>query len=503
MQYFDFSWASSLTAALLFFPLALGLRAKKRGRTWPWAALTFLVVPLYVAFAVFGWEGAWWENLLIVLRNLSLGMLANGLLLLVWRAAPQVMIVPAVLGLTLYCAAFFVTGFISDHVAIEDQADSVELLVELGPDDTIEEVAAILDRHEAVAERAFPMVDLSEHEDLAQFYVVRVCCGRDIALAAHLRADVENVDYLTRNRMMSVWPVEVKELSSIAPSSTPTDDPRVNEQWALQATGGFEALQYLKNRRPARKAKLAIIDTGVDGAHEDLAMNYGSSDNNGHGTHCAGIAAAVADNGLGIASFNLRGEWIDLRSYPALNGLGGGGMNSIAEAIIQAAEDRADVISMSLGAPAFADGDRVLSLAVEYARSLGSIVVAAAGNASQPASNYVPASLPGVICVTAVDAKSQPANFTNTVSGIGMPIAAPGVDVLSLGPASTYKSMSGTSMACPYIAGVLATLRALRPDIGADDAWRILHQTGEEHGDAGRIGRIVRVDRALTAAGGA
>lgn len=505
-------WPAVLAALICLLPLAWGLRAKARGRTWPAAALTFLALPLWTVFQLFFTS----SSLVSLLVELGLALLAGAALLRLWRSSARIFAVPGVvclllatvlqLGSALFNARLNAEKFFSrsknlfrSEVKEPRNPATAVLLVELGPDDRLEEIKPILQRFDAVARRAFAQVDLSEDEDLAQVYRVEVPEGVADALKAALRADSENVDHVARDRELSLWPLLPTQAVSHRNRTAPTDDPRLNEQWGLEATGGLAALERLKTLQPVRRARLAIVDTGIDGSHEDLSTDRSARDPVGHGTHCAGIAAAVADNGKGIASFNIDGRWIELRNYPALGNTGNGPLSMIANAIIQAGEDGCDVISLSLGALAIFDQDRVLHLAVNYARSLGSIVVAAAGNESRPARSFVPASIPGVICVTATAPDGHAASFTNTTGGIDQPIAAPGVGILSLRPGSGYMSAQGTSMACPYVAGVLAIIRALRPGIRADAAYDLVARTAADHPDAPRIGRLIRVDRALQA----
>lgn len=375
------------------------------------------------------------------------------------------------------------------------------LIVELGPDDVIGEVAGILEKHDATWEEAFPSVALEADEDLAQMYLIHAPESQVGTLMSALREDLENVDHVELNAEVSL---SLPPSSGMKPAGSHAilgDDPLASRQWALEAIFGHEAHALLTDRTPDRKARVAILDTGVEIAHEDLVAAYEGNqmtDQHGHGTHCAGLAGAVTNNGFGIASLNWEGNFIELLGFKALGDDGSGSLEQIAQAIVDATHADADVISMSLGSTADSP-PRVLVAAVTYALNQGAIVVAAAGNSDSDAITHFPSNIEGVIAVAAVDQTLSKAQFSNTVGRLSRPIAAPGVDVLSVYLEDSYETMSGTSMATPIVAGLLGIMRATDPSIDAKDAYEILLQTGTEINDTPLTGRVINAEAALLA----
>ncbi|SDX55112.1 thermitase Serine peptidase. MEROPS family S08A [Marininema mesophilum] len=207
-------------------------------------------------------------------------------------------------------------------------------------------------------------------------------------------------------------------------------------------------------------ARIAIVDTGVQANHPDLKgkvvnghdfvdNDSVSQDGNGHGTHCAGIAAATANNNIGIAGVAPSAEIYAVR---VLDNNGSGTLANVASGITSAADNNADVISLSLGAMF---GATELKDAINYAWNKGSVVVAAAGNNSLPLPSY-PAYYSKAIAVAATDSSDKKASYSQW--GTWVDIAAPGTDIYSTYKGSTYKSLSGTSMATPHVAGVAGLL---------------------------------------------
>jgi thermitase len=204
----------------------------------------------------------------------------------------------------------------------------------------------------------------------------------------------------------------------------------------------------------------------------------------------------VTNNGLGIASLNWEGRFVEVTAYRALDANGFGTIEQIAQGIIDAARDGADVVSLSLGDRSRA-APKVLSDAIAYARRRGAVVVAAAGNADADAAMHTPSNVDGVIAVAAVDASLRKARFSNVNTSLARPIAAPGVDILSLRTGGGYVPMSGTSMATPMVAGLVGVMRSIRPDLTGDEVYRILSETARDVPDAARTGRMIDAEAAL------
>jgi subtilisin len=205
---------------------------------------------------------------------------------------------------------------------------------------------------------------------------------------------------------------------------------------------------------------VAILDTGVDANHPGLAGQVVSRSNHtisptlddrqGHGTHCAGIVAERHDtDGLvGVAPD------AKLHAGKVLGDNGSGLSSGIAQGIRTATAAKVDIISMSLGGPT-PDGDT--RSAIDAAVAAGVWVVSAAGNEGPGEGPSFPGNYPNVVCVAAVDEAGNVARFSTRNREVD--IAAPGVSVLSTYPGGRYASLSGTSMATPYVSGVLALLR--------------------------------------------
>ena len=221
---------------------------------------------------------------------------------------------------------------------------------------------------------------------------------------------------------------------------------------------------------------IAIVDTGIDPDHETLAENvvggYATEeaacgdcevpwdDDEGHGTHVAGTAAA-AQNGVGVVGV---APEADLLGVKVLGGDGSGSFAEVAEGIEWSVDNGADVINLSLGGP---ESD-VVGDAIEYAEANGVVPVAAAGN-SGPCSDCVgyPAAEPGAIAVSSTDESDSLSFFSST--GPEVDIAAPGSGVESTLPGDDYGSLSGTSMASPHVAGAAASVLSVGTDPGVVD----------------------------------
>jgi thermitase len=305
--------------------------------------------------------------------------------------------------------------------------------------------------------------------------------------------------------------IELSPIMTDAPPATDRNtyfnDPLSASQWYIEMTGIYEAHQWLEehNIRPAKKARIAILDTGIESEHEDIHTHYQSfqagsdSDPHGHGTHCAGLAAAVSNNGLGIAGIPPSDAWISVGSVRVLNSFGGGTQRGIIQGILDAADGGADVISLSLGGRSSDSKQRAYEKAVKYANEHGAIVVVAAGNESTDARNIAPANAKGVIAVAAVNQDGRKAPFSNTITNLEMGIAAPGVDMLSTIPSNRYLSFNGTSMATPQVAGLIAMLKSIKPEITSREALDIISSTGTAGVDSLQTGNIINVKEAIKA----
>ncbi|MEV4279493.1 S8 family serine peptidase [Actinoplanes xinjiangensis] len=285
-------------------------------------------------------------------------------------------------------------------------------------------------------------------------------------------------------------------------------------QWDLDKMSVPEAWEH----STGTDVVVAVIDTGVDGNHPDLAGNVltgydaiddtegGDSDGNGHGTHVAGTVAAVTGNGEGIA-----GVAPDARILPVkvLDADGTGWTSDTAEGIVWAVDNGAQVINLSLGADSSTEAEEA---AVAYAVENGVTVVAAAGNEREVGSpTSYPAAYDGVIAVAATDADDEIAEYSNR--GDYVDVAAPGSGILSTYPAdlsedgSEYAELDGTSMAAPHVAAVAALIKASLPDITADGIQNALEESAVDLGDDGfdpdfGHGRIDAAAAVEAAAGG-
>lgn len=202
---------------------------------------------------------------------------------------------------------------------------------------------------------------------------------------------------------------------------------------------------------------IAIVDTGIDPTHPDLAGKVVAGwdfvnddpyadDDNGHGTHVAGIAGASSNNGVGIAGVAQRSALMPIK---VLDASGSGLLSDVASGIVWAVDRGANVISLSLGS---SSDSQTLRDAVAYATSNGAVVVAAAGNAGSNVATY-PAAIPEVLSVGSVSSSDGRSAFSNYGSWVD--VAAPGESILSTVPGG-YEYWSGTSMACPQVSGIAA-----------------------------------------------
>lgn len=363
--------------------------------------------------------------------------------------------------------------------------------------------------------------------DLSNLYRLTLDAKKGISVEDAVKAlqEMDEVDFAEPNYL--VW----------ANSATDyTSDPMYSQQTNLQQISmpTLWSVPSLMSRRPV----IAIIDTGVDVAHPDLKDNLWTNPNeaegaedtdddgngfkddlhgwdfvnqtgdmhdwNGHGTHCAGIAAATGGNGIGIVGANPDAQ---IMAVSVLQSDGSGDMATIVKGIDYAYANGADVLSMSLGSYSHSLAQE-RALAKAYSRC---VIVAAAGNDCKPIAGACPfcASLPApqfpaaytfVLGVMAGDAFGIFSNYDDhpILSSFSeeqlynYEVSAPGYRILSTYPNGRYKQMSGTSMACPLVAGAVSRLIQCKDLLSQEQLFGDLIYTSKQSGN-----RFVNIEAAF------
>ena len=312
--------------------------------------------------------------------------------------------------------------------------------------------------------------------------------------------------------------VEAVEYNYLRPTLADTivpNDPKYPEQWSLPL---MKLPQAWAIEKGDPSIVIAIIDSGIDYRHNDLAPkawinpgeipeneldddgngyiddvygwdftdapnlqaegDYLEGDNepideSGHGTHVAGIAGAMPNNGIGIAGVAWECPLMAIRAGLSLGGSSRMQDDDSASAIIYAADNGASVINMSWGSE---HRSFVIQDAIDYAYARGVVLVAAAGNSQKPAAIF-PAAYRKVIAVASTEQNQQ--RFYQSNFGASVDIGAPGNVILSTQIDNQYRLLTGTSMASPHVAGVAALLLAKRPALTHEEVRHILINTAD------------------------
>ncbi|MGB7531591.1 MAG: S8 family serine peptidase [Halobacteriota archaeon] len=244
--------------------------------------------------------------------------------------------------------------------------------------------------------------------------------------------------------------------------------------------------------------KVAIMDTGIDYDHPDLAANYKGGydfggrlvwqgrndddpmDKQGHGTHCAGIVAAVKGNGIGVIGVAPEAY---LYAVKVFDDRGNGRYSDVIEGLEWCIDNDIHVISMSFGS-AYTAGDPGIEPWINAAYDAGILLVGAAGNEGSGEDTVIyPARYANVIAVAAMDISDDRTSFSST--GPTVELSAPGVNIKSTYLNNAYATMSGTSMACPHVTGTAALVIASE-SLSNNEVRLRLQQTAEDLGTTGK-----------------
>lgn len=310
--------------------------------------------------------------------------------------------------------------------------------------------------------------------------VVSVPQGTEEALAGELKA---------------LPAVRYAEPDAVVQALNIPNDPYFDDQWNILQIGSIPAWDISVG---SADVIIAIVDTGIDLGHPELAGKLVAgydfvnedpdpSDDNGHGTFCAGIAGAIGDNGQGIAgvAWNAR-----LMPVKVLDSSGSGYVSDVAAGIVWAVDHGAKVINLSLGTSV---PHSLLADAVDYALSRDGVLVAAAGNEYMLGSPPIyPAAYPDVVAVAAVGAKEEHAWYSNV--GDYVDVAAPGgnsegskriLSTFGNGVDRGYAWGEGTSFAAPHVAGMAALLRSVNPSLSNLQVTYVITSTAWDRGAPG------------------
>ena len=267
------------------------------------------------------------------------------------------------------------------------------------------------------------------------------------------------------------------------------DDTFYIDQWGLRSVDADQAWDVTLG---SRSVIVAVVDTGVWWTHNDIQPNMWSNtdgthgydfiagDSNPmdedvaggtfHGTGVAGVIAALTDNNRAIAG----AAQVSVMAMRALGSNGEGSSFNTSQAIRWAADRGADVINLSLGTNDTFGGPTDLQLAIDYAWRRGALIIGAAGNSGASSVDF-PARLANVVSVAALDESGTRASYSNY--GSGLDISAPGTRILTLTSNNQIHSLSGTSLAAPFVTAAAALLLSLEPSLTNIDLWNILNGT--------------------------
>lgn len=305
-------------------------------------------------------------------------------------------------------------------------------------------------------------------------------------------------------------PLVLKSTGTPPTTRRPNDPYYVQYQWNMELIGAPQA--WASSLGAGQR--IAVIDTGTDLDHPEFAgqllagrdfvnADDTAEDQNGHGTHVAGIAAARTDNGTGVAGVAWQAR---VRPVKVLDATGNGTIANVASAIRWSADQGDRIINLSLGGTA---DSSTLRDAVNYAYGKGALLIAAAGNSALEGNpTFYPAAYEHVLAVGAVNDTRGHARYSET--GPYVDIAAPGGDPdgetdatvshwiwstyprnKGFGlPAIGYMPVAGTSQATPHVAGVAALVWALNPGLSADQVAAILQESATDLGSPGRDDRF-------------
>jgi subtilisin len=326
------------------------------------------------------------------------------------------------------------------------------------------------------------------NQDLINAYGGNVKCQYNLIPAIACELTEQAINALKKNPVIAYIEedIEVQAIADTMPWGVDRIDADVVQAGGNTGTG----------------VKIAIIDTGIDYTHPDLNDNYKGGydfvnndadpkDDNGHGTHCAGIAAAES-NGLGVIGVAPQAS---LYAVKVLNSRGSGTLSGIILGIEWSVNYNIQVASMSLGTSTYTQS---LKDACDNANVAGLIVVAAAGNEGDGNPDTVeysyPAAYESVIAVGATDRYNVAPYWSNT--GPYVELAAPGVGIYSTLPTYrvtlsrsygyNYGTLSGTSMACPHVTGTVALVIASDPTLTGTQVRDRLTATADDLGNAGK-----------------
>lgn len=271
----------------------------------------------------------------------------------------------------------------------------------------------------------------------------------------------------------------------LLPNRRPNDSMYGRYQWNLPMIGMEKSWEISQG---SSDVIVAIVDTGIDMKHPEfngklvdgynvIADNKRPMDDNGHGTHVAGVIAAKTNNKNGIAGMSWNSKLMPVK---AIGADGSGTAFDIAQGIIWATDHGADVINLSVGNYT---SSAELKNACRYAFDHNVVLVAATGNDNTDQPGY-PAAYSEVMGVSAIDHNKRRADFSNF--GDYVDVVAPGVDIASTYIYSDYAALSGTSMACPHVSALASLIRSVHPKMKNTQVMEIIRHTAQDLGRKGK-----------------